>query len=176
MATKRALHLALALIACIQLSACTQESDYPESDLSLVGAWRSTVDFQTGSLASIDGFEFMYVFNRGGTLTESSNFDAAPPVPPAYGIWRPLGKDRYEAKYEFFITRAPTPTEAAAGAVGWLPGGRGVLVEAITVSADGNSFTSTIRYEILDQAGKPAGGGGAGEAHAARMTFDTNSE
>ena len=115
----------------------------------------------------------MYVFNAGGTMTESSNYDASPPVPPAYGIWRPLGEDRYEAKYEFFITRTPTPTETAAGAVGWLPSGRGVLVEAITVSADGGSYTSTIRYEILDQAGKPAEGGGEGEAHAARMTFDT---
>ena len=50
----------------------------------------------------------------------------------------------------------------------------GVLVEAITVSADGNTFTSTIRYELLDQAGKPVAGGGLGESHAARMTFDTN--
>ena len=60
--------------------------------------------------------------------------------------------------------------------MGWLPGGRGVLVEAITVSADGNSFTSTIRYEILDPGGKTVEGGGLGEAHAARIMFDTPGE
>ena len=32
--------------------------------------------------------EFMYVFNVGGTMTASSNYDGAPPVPPAYGVWR----------------------------------------------------------------------------------------
>ena len=162
----------LLLIAFIQCSACSQGSDKPGDDDSLLGAWRSNVEFDTGTLASMKGFEFMYVFNSGGTMTESSNFDAAPPVPPAYGIWRPLGKDKYEAQYEFFITRPPTSTEAQAGVVGWLPGGRGVLVEEITVSADGDSFTSTIRYEILDQAGKTVDGGGVGEAHAARMKFE----
>ena len=159
-------------VALILCSACSQGSDKPGDEDSLLGAWRSNVEFHTGALASIKGFEFMYVFNSGGTMTESSNYDAAPPVPPAYGIWRSLGKDRYEAQYEFFITRPPTPPEAEAGAVGWLPGGRGLLVEAITVSAGGDSFTSTIRYEILDQAGKPADGGGVGEAHGARMTFE----
>ena len=32
--------------------------------------------------------EFMYAFNVSGTMTESSNYDAAPPVPPAYGVWK----------------------------------------------------------------------------------------
>lgn len=118
----------------------------------------------------------MYVFNSGGTMTESSNYDAAPPVPPAYGIWKSLGKDEYEAKYEFFITREPNTTEASAGAVGWLPGGRGLLIESIKVAADGDSFTSTIRYEILDQAGKAVEGGGVGKGHAARMMFDSLGE
>jgi hypothetical protein len=164
------------MIAFVQCSACSQGSDRPGDDVSLQGAWRSNVDFHTGALASIKGFEFMYVFNSGGTMTESSNYDAAPPVPPAYGIWRSLGKDEYEAKYEFFITREPNTTEASSGAAGWLPGGRGLLIEAIKVATDGDSFTSTIRYEILDQAGKPVEGGGVGEGHAARMMFDTLGE
>ena len=160
----------LAMIAVVLCSACSQGSDKP-NDGSLIGAWRSNVEFHSGALASIKGFEFMYVFNSGGTMTESSNYDAAPPVPPAYGIWKSLGKDEYEAKYEFFITRGPNMIEASAGAVGWLPGGRGLLIESIKVAADGNSFTSSIRYEMFDEAGKPAAGGGEGEGHAARMTF-----
>jgi hypothetical protein len=162
----------LAMIAFVQCPACSQGPDVPGDDVSLQGAWQSNVEFHSGALASFKGFEFMYVFNSGGTMTESSNFDAAPPVPPAYGIWKSLGNDEYEAKYEFFMTRAPNTTEASAGAVGWLPGGRGLLIESIKVAADGRSFTSTIRYEMFDETGKPAAGGGEGEAHAARMTFD----
>jgi hypothetical protein len=162
----------LVMIAVVLCAACSQGSDTPGNGVSLIGAWRSNVEFHSGALASIQGFEFMYVFNSGGTMTESSNYDAAPPVPPAYGIWKSLGKDEYEAKYEFFITRAPNTAEASTGAVGWLPGGRGLLMETIKVAADGNSFTSSIRYEMFDEAGKPAAGGGEGEAHAARMTFE----
>jgi hypothetical protein len=40
----------------------------------------------------------MYVFNTGGTMTESSNYDGAPPVPPAYGVWRSVGPNEFEAK------------------------------------------------------------------------------
>jgi hypothetical protein len=53
----------------------------------LPGSWRSKVQFEDGAFASIKDLEFMYVFNAGGTLTESSNYDGAPPVPPAYEIW-----------------------------------------------------------------------------------------
>ena len=66
---------------------CTlpSRSDTPRSD-ELVGAWRSNVQFKSGAFASITDLEFMYVFNAGGTLTESSNYDGVPPVPPAYGV------------------------------------------------------------------------------------------
>ena len=72
-----------------------------------MGQWRARLDFEDGDFAAVDDLEFMYVFNAGGTLTESSNYDAAPPVPPAYGIWRRTGPDRFEAKYEFYPTSAP---------------------------------------------------------------------
>lgn len=165
------LSILLAITAFLCCFACAQKANQGSDSSSLVGAWRSSVNFQTGMLASMKGFEFMYVFNSGGTMTESSNYDAAPPVPPAYGIWKPLGSNEYQARYEFFITRTPTQAETAAGSVGWLPGGRGLLIETIRLSGDGNSFTSTIRYEILDQAGKPTAGSGTGEAQATRMTF-----
>lgn len=54
----------------------------------LVGAWRSSLQFESGAFAAIKDLEFMYVFNEGGTMMESSNYDGAPPVPPAYGVWQ----------------------------------------------------------------------------------------
>ncbi len=70
------------------------------------------------------------------------------------------------------MTGAATPTEATAGAVGWLPAGRGLLIETIKVSPDGNAFTSKIRYELFDHVGKPVEIGGTGGARAVRMTFN----
>jgi hypothetical protein len=145
---------------------CTKESG---SNPALVGAWKSRVEFQSGSLGSIKDLEFMYAFNAGGTMTESSNYDAAPPVPPAYGVWSPMGSNLYEARYEFYVTRQPTPDEAAAASSGWLPAGYGVLNEIITLSEDGTSFTSAIRYELFDQGDKPVAGGGSGTGHGVRL-------
>jgi hypothetical protein len=119
----------------------------------------------------VKNLEFMYVFNLGGTLTESSNYDAAPPVPPAYGIWRSLGPGEFEAKYEFYMTQIPTGLESLIQNGGWLPSGRGVLVERITLASDGHSFTSTINYEPFDMEGKPIAGGGEAEGRGVRLAF-----
>jgi hypothetical protein len=42
----------------------------------------SNLQFQSGTFASIKDLAFLYVFNEGGTMTESSSYDAAPPVAP----------------------------------------------------------------------------------------------
>lgn len=136
---------------------------------SLVGAWRGSVQFQTGAFAAVKDLEFMYVFNGGGTLTESSNYDAAPPVPPAYGIWRQTGPREFAAKYAFYATRPPAAFEEISKGGGWMPAGRGVLQETITLSADGRSFTSTIRYDAFDAAGKATETGTVASVHAERM-------
>ena len=47
----------------------------------LVGAWRSNLEFQTGTFASIKDLAFLYVFNEGGTMTESSW------LPSGYGVF-----------------------------------------------------------------------------------------
>ena len=110
----------------------------------------------------------MYVFNAGGTLTESSNYDGAPPVPPAYGIWREIGPREYEATYEYFST-APAEAAAFLKAAAWLPAGHGVFSETIKIADDGRSFTSTLRYEALDANGKPTGDGGTARGQAVRI-------
>ena len=88
--------------------------------LDLAGEWRAQLQFTSGAFAPIKDLEFMYAFNQGGTMTESSNYDASPPVPPAYGIWRKVGDREFEAKYEFYVTKAPANStrspRAAAGA------------------------------------------------------------
>jgi hypothetical protein len=138
---------------------------------ALVGAWRSTLQFRSGAFASVKDLEFMYVFNSGGTMTESSNYDGAPPVPPAYGVWRRVGPGEFEAKYEYYASRPPAGLADLTSGGGWLPSGRGVFVERIQISAAGDSFTSTIRYEALDPSGRPVPGGGEAEGRAARIGF-----
>jgi hypothetical protein len=145
---------------------CTSKTATDASPL--VGAWRSTIEFETGAFAEIEDLEFMYVFNTGGTLTESSNYDGAPPVPPGYGVWRMIGPNVFEARYEYFST-APSESDAFLKGAGWLPSGIGVFIERIEVSVDAQTFTSTIRYEPLGMRGEPLEGGGEARGKGARI-------
>jgi hypothetical protein len=140
-------------------------------ELELVGQWRARLEFEDGDFAAFGDLEFMYVFNAGGTLTESSNYDAAPPVPPAYGIWRRTGPDRFEAKYEFYPTSAPGGLDEITSGGGWLVAGRGVFTEAITVAAGGDTFTSAILHEAFDVDGNPVEGGGKATGRGVRLRF-----
>ena len=159
---------ALLMMLFLATAACAPQ---PESEPErLIGAWRSSLQFENGAFAAIKDLEFMYVFNAGGTLTESSNYDGAPPVPPAYGVWRKTGPDEYEVKYEYYST-APAAEAAFMKGAGWLPSGRGVFTETIKLAADGKSFTSTMRYEAFDTKGKPADGGGIARGQAVRIGF-----
>lgn len=157
----------LSLFAVILLG-CNPAPPRQEAPPPIIGAWRSTLQFSSGAFASIKDLEFMYVFNQGGTLTESSNYDGAPPVPPAYGVWRAISATEFEAKYEFYVT-APAPPDAFKTGAGWLPSGRGIFTERITLAPDGKTFTSTITYEAFDARGQPADGGGTATAHAVRI-------
>jgi hypothetical protein len=159
----------VATLACGCAQAPSRGAAASANDLT--GAWRAQIQFRDGAFAAVHDLEFMYVFNAGGTMTESSNYDAAPPVPPAYGIWRKVGPNRYEAKYEFYATRPPTAFDEIAKGGGWPPAGRGVLSETITLSDDGKAYTSTIRYEAFDRAGKPIEGGASASGRGVRLGF-----
>ena len=138
---------------------------------NVTGAWRGWVQFTSGAFAETKDLEFMYVFNVGGTMTESSNYDAAPPVPPAYGVWRKVGPRKYEANYQFFQSKAATTADELVKAGGWGPDGYGILAQKVTLSADGNSFDSRITLELFDRDGKPVAGGGEGTATARRLRY-----
>ena len=142
-----------------------------EAAKDLVGAWRGGVQFATGDFAAVKDLDFMYVFNAGGTMIESSNYDGAPPVPPAYGVWRKIADRKYQAKYSYYVSKAPANFEEIAKGGGWSPGGYGVLIQEITLSADGKSFASTIQYEAFDNAGKPVGNSAMATARAQRIDF-----
>jgi hypothetical protein len=138
---------------------------------NIVGAWRGKVQFTSGAFAETKDLEFMYAFNVGGTMTESSNYDAVPPVPPAYGAWRKVGPRKYEAKYQFFQSKAVTTADQLVKSGGWGPDGYGILAQKVTLSADGNVFDSRITLELFDKDGKPVAGGGEGTATARRMRY-----
>jgi len=114
--------------------------------------------------------EFVYVFNVGGTMTESSNYDGAPAVPPAYGVWRKSGPRQFEAKYTFYVTKAPETFADIAKGGGWSSAGHGDFMEKITLSDDGKSYTSIISYAAFDRTGEQVEGG-EGNGEGARMGF-----
>jgi hypothetical protein len=139
---------------------------------SLAGAWRGNVQFTDGLYASTKDLEFLYAFNAGGTMTESSNYDEAQPVTPAYGIWRETGTNRFEAKYVFYNTKPPAHLPDLATGGGWLPAGPGTLVETITLAPDGQSYESKLTLDLVDQSGKPVPGASwHATVHATRIRF-----
>jgi hypothetical protein len=146
------------------------ENKNPQTE-KIVGAWKGKVQFRTGAFAEVKDFEFMWVFNNGGTMTESSNYDGVPPTPPAYGIWKKIGEKQYEARYEFYFTKIPASFEDITKAGGFPPAGHGVLTEKITVSDDGKSYKSTIKYDSFDHSGKQLSAGEEADAEAKRMEF-----
>ncbi len=154
---KRFLLPLLGLMIALHTSSCTTvinaKTETPSDEL--VGAWKGQVQFKTGAFAAVKDLDFLYVFNAGGTMTESSNYDAMPPVTPAYGAWKKTGPKQYETRYVYYWTKPPAALDEITKGGGWAPGGHGVLTQKITLSDDGNSFDSTIKYEVFDQAGKP---------------------
>ena len=140
--------------------------------ITLVGAWRSKIVLRDGTLAGVKDLEFLYSYNAGGTMTESSNYDeAANSSPPAYGIWKKVSPQTFQTKYVFYTTKEPAPGDGAPKG-DWWPAGYGVLTETITMSADGQTYTSTIKLATFDTAGAPAAGGGEGTGTATRIVFE----
>jgi hypothetical protein len=171
----RKLIVLLLISATVFISGCATKSSSPtnktSADDNLVGAWRAKVQFKSGTFSSIQDLEFMYVFNSGGTMIESSNYDASPPVPPAYGVWRMIQPRQYEVKYIFYVTKAPQNFKDISGGGGWSPGGSGVFVDTISLSEDGKTFKSRISLDMVNEMGKPIESKSKAEAQAVRISF-----
>jgi hypothetical protein len=167
--------LMLSAVVLASVSGCSDAvsgpvAQSPQAAPPLVGAWRTTVQFKSGALSDLHDLEFMYSFNQGGTLTQSSNYDGTPPVPPAYGLWRQTGPRTFELKYAF---DSPPKFVKSGKTAAWVPTGRGLYTEKMEVSDDGRSYTSKIVYDCVDPSGAPIAGGGEGEAHGTRATFES---
>jgi hypothetical protein len=160
---------AIAFFASADPSICLAQSGSGSDKLE--GAWRAKIHFTGGAFAELKDLEYMYAFAAGGTMTESSNYDAVPPVPPAYGVWKKIGARKYEAKYQFYQTKAVASADELVKGGGWLPDGYGTLTQKFTLSADGNSFDSTITLEMFDKQGKAVAGGGEATASGTRIRF-----
>ena len=161
-------------VALAALAACSMQNT-PSANapppLTLAGAWRSRLAVHDGVFLPMKDLEFLYAFNAGGTMTESSNYDESAPVPPAYGVWRQTGTNKFEAKYVYYITKPPAKVQELTSGGGWEPTGYGVLLETITLGTDGRSYESTIAYDLFDAAGKPVPGGGHATARGTRIQF-----
>ena len=138
---------------------------------NLTGAWQGKVQFTTGAFATTKDLEFMYTFHAGGTMNESSNYDGAPPAPPAYGVWRKVAPRKYEAKYRFFQPKAVSSADELIKGGGWAPDGYGILSQTIMLSADGNAFDSKLTLKLFNKEGKAIDGGGEATASGKRMRF-----
>ena len=136
----------------------------------IVGAWRSQVQFKSGPFAAAKDLEFFMSINDGGTMTESSNYDGMPPVPPAYGAWKKIGANTYKLRYEYFNSKPPKNIDEIVNGGGWSPGGRGVIVEIVKLSQDGSSFTSELTFVLRDEIGKEIPGGGNASAKGVRIS------
>lgn len=133
---------------------------------------RSKIIFRSGPLTGVKDLEFLYAYNAGGTMTESSNYDeAANSSPPAYGIWKQIDPRTFETKYLFYTTKAPGPEDGAPSKSDWWPAGHGVLTETITLSDDGKTYVSKIKLATFDKAGAPVAGTGEGRGEGARIAF-----
>jgi hypothetical protein len=165
----RVVAIAILGLACLAPARATGQTQKASDDL--VGAWRGKVTLTSGVFATLKDLQYMYVFNAGGTMTESSNYDGVPPVPPAYGVWRRTGPRTFEAKYQWFQSKSVSTSDELIKSGGWMPDGHGTIRQTITVSADGNGFASKITVELFDKAGKPVAGGGSGTAVGERVRF-----
>src|SRR5690349_9039016 len=127
----------LAIVLCVGSGSSGCSRPAADGDDDLVGAWEGNVQFTTGAFAGLTDLRFRYAVNADGTMTESSNYDAAPPVPPAYGVWKRTGPRQYEAKYRFYVSGAVSSADELVKGGGWAPEGYGTLAQAITLSPDG---------------------------------------
>jgi len=171
----RASFTLVTLLLVLIISGC-MKGESAESSASadggmLVGAWRSKIVFKSGPLAQAKDLEFLSVYNSGGTMTESSNYDeAANSSPPAYGLWKQVGPNRFQTKYMFYTTKEPGPGDGASKG-DWWPAGHGVLTENITLSSDGQAYTSTIKLDTYDRGDRLMAGSGEGTGAGTRIVF-----
>ena len=64
--------LSVMLLTVGYATAYSSPAHRDSGDDSLAGSWRSRVQFKSGAFSAVKNLEFMFAFNSGGTMTESS--------------------------------------------------------------------------------------------------------
>ncbi len=126
----------------------------------LVGAW--SVDVAIGPCSLPDPVAFFSAYNTfhaGGTLSDAN---WAPPSSrgPGHGVWRYVGKRRYESTFRFFRYDNPQPSQAS--------GVQEVKVR-ITLDADGQGYTGDVDAQQMTLDGSPVGPALCGQAIGTRV-------
>jgi hypothetical protein len=119
----------------------------PETRDPIEGAWTSQVTITDCHGTTTRQFQSLNLFHDGGTLTDT---DSQPPAShgPALGTWSSQGSATYGSLFQLYRFNAD-----------WTLAGSNRVQRTITLSADGNSFTSTIAVSLLDPTGTQVGSG-----------------
>ena len=126
----RLARLTAAVLALTALASAAQAAPAPKpagEPTGLIGAWRAHISFTDGAFADEGPGVQLRLQRRRNTRRRSSNYDAAPPVPPAYGIWRRTGARTFQSKYVFYVTKSPASFDDIKKGGGWAPDGHGVF-------------------------------------------------
>lgn len=154
-----ALTLVLAVTATQMLASAQDESNNNSSgNGKIVGVWDVRVtrrDCLTGDSLGLNS-PVMNMFNRGGTLVETSS-GLPTRRGPGLGTWQYLGGQSYSAVFRFFRFNAD----------GSFAGTRRVA-RTIELSEDSNVFNATATDELFDASGNLFQSGCATES-AARL-------
>ena len=119
--------------AVAQTPPTTAQSD------AIQGLWQSTVTLRNcASGATLASFRGLTLFNQGGTANADSN-QPSTTKGAALGIWKRNADGSYAASFRFWRYNADAT-----------PAGSQRLTRAIALAADGNSLTSTISSQTLD--------------------------
>ncbi|HEY5366263.1 MAG TPA: hypothetical protein VIL19_07290 [Casimicrobiaceae bacterium] len=134
------LAVALALLAEACTSSTSAQSGTSKDPIE--GLWNSQVTItncQTGVV--MRQFQAMNLFIEGGTLVDT-DVQPATAHGPAFGTWKTLGGGGYASVFQFFRYN---PDGSYAGA--------NRVTRNISISADGNAFTSTLSIDVNGPSG-----------------------
>lgn len=140
--------------------------------IELTGAWHTNITLDSGVVAGRHRMQVLAAYHGDGTMTMSFPADSLGiPALVAYGVWRRTGPRQFESRSVFLEARSPT-AKGGKGKVGdRRVAAHGILAETITLSADANGYSATVRVEMLDSAGVMIGGGAVGRGTGVRVTF-----
>lgn len=143
--------------AATQIKAADNKSAAPadkdaNDDDRLVGSWRATFTPVSGDPAQFPPLPALFTFTSDGTLVETDGGSLVPFMgtfgSPGHGVWRSLGKHRFELKNIILVVNSDGTLFLT-----------GTVHLTLRVSADGNSFQGNGTFSFVDANGVDFGSG-----------------